>query len=313
MFFPFLQADKIDHWVTFGAVEGENRGDLAMDPPRLLADPYFWMRDDERTDPKVLERLGMENAHALAATAHLSEFRDELYAELKGHVKETDDSAPVAKGKWEYFTRTLDGQGYAIHCRRPRTQENAGVKDTNARDEEEIILDENALAARNKESSFTSVGPRLHCVLRLTAYLVWYYVTRPRVKRRSFPLSSGVIHASAHAMLWVFIIKQVGDLAVSPSQNLLAYTVDTSGSETFDLVVKKLQSAPGTGDIADDKEERGEEMDRVSEIDSSVEWGKDDATLYYLKMDDAHRPYQAWRHTVNHWLSVAAATLAALA
>lgn len=141
-------------------MDDENRGDLAMDPPRLLPDPYFWMRDDDRTDPKVLERLALENAHAVAATAHLSDFRDELYAELKGHVKETDDSAPVAKGEWEYFTRTLDGQGYAIHCRRPRTEDSASVQGA-PKDGEEIILDENVLAARNKESSFTSVRASL--------------------------------------------------------------------------------------------------------------------------------------------------------
>lgn len=142
--------------MTFGAVKGENRGALAMDPPRLLPDPYFWMRDDARTNPKVLARLAAENAHAAAATAHLAAFRDTLYAELKGHVKETDDSAPAAKGAWEYFTRTLDGQGYALHCRRPRGTQSAGLNG-GAEADVEVLLDENELAARNQDSSFTSV------------------------------------------------------------------------------------------------------------------------------------------------------------
>lgn len=106
--------------------------------------------------------------------------------------------------------------------------------------------------------------------------------------------------------------RQVGDLAVSPSQGLLAYTVDTDGSETFDLVVKRLQSsAPATKGGGGEEEEQGaagkakaaeateEEVDRVCGVDGGVAWGLDDASLYYLKMDDAHRPYQAWRHTVR--------------
>jgi len=65
--------------------------------------------------------------------------------------------------------------------------------------------------------------------------------------------------------------------------------------------VKKLQSVSGAGEKAGDKDYAEEEIDRVCEIDSGVEWGNDDTTLYYLKMDEAHRPYQAWRHTVIHF------------
>jgi oligopeptidase B len=177
----YIKADKIEHWVTFGAVAGENRGDLAMDPPRLLPDPYFWMRDDARTNPQVLARLAAENAHAVAATAHLADFRDALYAELKGHVKETDDSAPVAKGAWEYFTRTLDGQGYAIHCRRPRGAKSAGVSAQEA--DVEVLLDENALAAMNTDSSFTSVcraKPREDISLEARATCLYMHVHAKR-------------------------------------------------------------------------------------------------------------------------------------
>ena len=34
--------------VKFGVVEGENRGEDAMDPARTIEDDLFWLRDDER-------------------------------------------------------------------------------------------------------------------------------------------------------------------------------------------------------------------------------------------------------------------------
>ena len=60
-------------------------------------DPYFWMRDDDRKDEAVLSQLRKENAHTKAATTHLDAFKDELYQELKSHVKETDVTAPYPK------------------------------------------------------------------------------------------------------------------------------------------------------------------------------------------------------------------------
>ena len=44
-------------------------------------------------------------------------------------------SAPVPHGPWEYYTRTVEGKQYAVHCRRAR---GAG-----ADGDEQILLDEN--------------------------------------------------------------------------------------------------------------------------------------------------------------------------
>ena len=73
----------------------------------------------------------------------------------------------------------------------------------------------------------------------------------------------------------------------SPSQNLLAYTVDYAGDEIYKLYVKNIT----TGDIVDHDEEL--------EVDGSIVWGKDDDTLFYLKMDDAMRPFQVYRRKLG--------------
>src|SRR5579863_8457146 len=109
--------------------------------PRVLTrhddervDDWFWMRD--RDDPAVRTYLDAENAYAEAVLAPLTELRERIYGEIRGRVQETDDSAPVTHGAWNYYARTVEGQQYAMHYRRPRT---GGA--------EQLLLDENALAS----------------------------------------------------------------------------------------------------------------------------------------------------------------------
>ena len=54
-------AKKVDYFVKFGKVEGENRGKNPINPPIEKLDPYYWMRDDSRTDKDILNHLKLEN------------------------------------------------------------------------------------------------------------------------------------------------------------------------------------------------------------------------------------------------------------
>ena len=81
-------------------------------------DDWYWLRD--RDDPEVIAYLEAENAYADAMLAPLVPLRDRIFDEIKSRVQETDESAPVADGAWEYTSRTQEGSQYAIHCRRPR-------------------------------------------------------------------------------------------------------------------------------------------------------------------------------------------------
>ena len=112
-------------------------------------DEWFWLRN--RDDPEVLALLRAENAFTERHTAHLTGLRDGLFAEMKARIVETDLSVPVRKGPWWYYDRTLEGRDYAIHCRLP--VEGSGRGDTappplpdGDRHDEQVILDENALA-----------------------------------------------------------------------------------------------------------------------------------------------------------------------
>jgi len=115
---------------------------VARRVPRVLTthgdervDEFYWLRN--RDDPEVLAYLEAENAYADAMLAPLLPLRERIFEEIKARVQETDESAPVPEGPWEYTSRTLEGSQYAIQCRRPRGR---------GPDEATVLVDENVLA-----------------------------------------------------------------------------------------------------------------------------------------------------------------------
>ncbi|RHY59011.1 hypothetical protein DYB30_011658 [Aphanomyces astaci] len=128
--------EKRPKMVPYGKVPGENRGEQPMEPIIYLEDPYYYVRDDTRTNKEILDHLRAENAYTKAALSHLDGRQDELYKELLSHVQETDQMVPYPHGYFVYYTRTEEGKAYHIHCRQPRHDDGA----------EEILLDVNKLA-----------------------------------------------------------------------------------------------------------------------------------------------------------------------
>jgi oligopeptidase B len=111
-------------------------------------DPWFWLRD--RDDPEVLAYLAAENVYTQGALAHLAPLRERLFGEIVSRVQETDASAPMPRGAYEYFSRTIAGKQYAVHCRRIRVG-TATLPDPTAHPGtapgETVVVDENELAA----------------------------------------------------------------------------------------------------------------------------------------------------------------------
>lgn len=99
-------------------------------------DNYYWLRDDTRTTPEVLAYLKAENTYAEAMMAHTKNLQESLYEELKGRIKQDDESVPVKLGEYFYSTRYSKGQEHETYLRR---------SDLAAKPE--TILDVNELAA----------------------------------------------------------------------------------------------------------------------------------------------------------------------
>ncbi|HZY62687.1 MAG TPA: oligopeptidase B, partial [Edaphobacter sp.] len=113
-----------------------------------LEDNYRWMRDKESSE--VIAYLQAENQYTLSVMASTTELQSKLYAEMLSHIKETDESVPYLNQGWFYYSRTVEGSQYPIHCRRLAT----GPK-FDPSQPEEVILDVNKLAEGH---AFMAVG-----------------------------------------------------------------------------------------------------------------------------------------------------------
>ncbi|RXZ71413.1 S9 family peptidase [Agromyces albus] len=82
-----------------------------------VVDDYEWLR--EKDDPAVVAHLHHENAYTKAKTEHLAILQEQIFEEIKARTKETDLSVPHREGEWWYYSRTVEGEQYAIHCRAP--------------------------------------------------------------------------------------------------------------------------------------------------------------------------------------------------
>jgi oligopeptidase B len=109
-------------------------------------DPYFWLR--EKTNPEVISYLEAENKYTEALMKPTEGLQKKLYDEILGRIKQTDQSVPVRRDEFLYYTKTQEGKQYVIHCRRPL-----------AGGEEQVILDENELAKGQKYLRTGSVSP----------------------------------------------------------------------------------------------------------------------------------------------------------
>jgi oligopeptidase B len=121
-----------------------------------FTDEYAWLA--AKDDPETIAYLTAENAYTEAMTAGQASLREAVFAEIKGRTQETDLSVPIRKGGWWYYARTIEGQQYAVHCRCPVRQDQAGPPQTGdgaPLPGEEVLLDSNELAG---DSPFFSLG-----------------------------------------------------------------------------------------------------------------------------------------------------------
>lgn len=102
-------------------------------------DPYYWMIDyfkKGRDSTQVVEYLTSENSYWESMMKDTEPFREKLFQEMKARIKEKDESVPVFRKGYYYYTRTETGKQYFKYCR----------KKGNLSAPEEIILDVDQLA-----------------------------------------------------------------------------------------------------------------------------------------------------------------------
>ena len=78
----------------------------------------------------------------------------------------------------------------------------------------------------------------------------------------------------------------LGFVERSLDENLLAYAVDFDGSERHELRFRDLSTGRDLDDV-------------IRGAYSGFAWAADGRTVFYVRADDAERPYQVWRHVLG--------------
>src|ERR1700755_1473980 len=106
-------------------------------PNGTRTDPYYWLRDDERSNPEGLDYLRQENAYREQSMLGSKPLENALYDEIIARLKQDDSTVPYRKNGYWYSTRYEPGKEHPIFVRRKDRQEAP----------EEILLDANVHAA----------------------------------------------------------------------------------------------------------------------------------------------------------------------
>ncbi|NVJ96914.1 MAG: S9 family peptidase [Alphaproteobacteria bacterium] len=86
-------------------------------------DPYFWLKDPgypEVKDEEILGYLREENSYFEGVMGAHKALSDTLFEEIKGRIKEDDESVPWFDGAYEYRWAFAKGTEYRLWSRRPR-------------------------------------------------------------------------------------------------------------------------------------------------------------------------------------------------
>ncbi len=119
-------------------------------------DDYYWLK--EREDTAVINYLTAENRYLDTMTADTKGLREKLYTEMKGRIKEKDESVPYKDGDYYYYTRFEEGYDYPIFCRKK------GALDA----VEEIIANGNDLGKNQKYFNMSIASSPKHDLIALS-------------------------------------------------------------------------------------------------------------------------------------------------
>lgn len=125
------KANKIPHVMT---AHGDTR-----------TDNYYWLRDDSRKDPKVLDYLNAENAYTESVMKEGNALEETLFNEMVSRMAQNDESVPYIYNGYTYRTIYQEGKDFPIYQRKP----------VNSEGEWEVLVDGNE---RAKGHEFYQLG-----------------------------------------------------------------------------------------------------------------------------------------------------------
>src|SRR6202451_4509386 len=187
-------------------------------PNGTRVDPYYWLRDDERSNPEELPYLRQENAYREHSMQAAKPLEDALYAEIIARLKQDDSTVPYRKNGYWYHTRFEPGKEHPIYARRK----------TSLDAPEEILLDANLLAAGH---DYYRIG-----AIEVSPNGQWLAFCEDTVGRRQFALRFKNLRRGE--ILTVTIANVEPDLAWAADNRTVLY-VEKDRETLLGLYVKK--------------------------------------------------------------------------
>jgi oligopeptidase B len=121
-------------------------------------DPYFWMK--QRDTQPVFDYLNSENRRTQLSLEPTIVLQETLYKEFRARVKENDQSVPIFKRGFWYYSKHEQGKEYPIFCRRKGTMQSA----------EQVMIDGNMLSLNH--SYFKALSPSVSQSTDIIAYSI---------------------------------------------------------------------------------------------------------------------------------------------
>jgi oligopeptidase B len=190
--------------------------------------------------------LAAERAFYDSSCAHLHSLVSTLRAEMESRVPDLETSPRWRRTRFSYYTRHRAGNDYAEIVREIRGFE-TGPRPISS-----------ATAASADENRSESPTDR----------------------------SSAEVVLDVGSLAGPSGYLDLGVTLVSPDEDLLAYSVDTTGDEVFALRFRDLRSG---ADLTDE----------VPRSYYGGAWSADSAQFFYTVHDAAYRPHQVWRHRLG--------------
>ncbi len=189
-------------------------------------DDYYWLR--ERENAQTIDYLNAENAFRESEMRHTEELQETLFQEIKGRIKEDDQSVPYFKNGYWYYVRFEKGEEHPIYCRKPQTLEA----------QEEILLNINELAANHSYYKVNALS-----VSRDNKILAFGEDT---VSRRIYTIRFK--NLETNEFLDDKIENTTGSAAWAADNRTLFYTVKDASLRPFKVFKHVLGNAP-TADV----------------------------------------------------------------
>ena len=252
-----------------------------------VVDPYYWMNDYFKKGPdssRVVAYLDAENAYTEAMMKDTDGLQDVLFKEMKGRIKETDESVPYLRNGYYYYQRTEEGKQYYKLCRKK------GSLDA----PEEVLLDVDKMA--EGFAYYALGGATVSPDNKLLAYGV------DTVSRREYVIH--IKNLETGEILPDRIIRTSGGSVWAADNKTLFYTAKNPVTLLSEKIKRHTLGAPVDKDVV-----VYDEKDNTNYI--GVWKSKDDQYIFiysggtlssetrYLKADDPNGTFQVFQPRIK--------------